>query len=215
MYTNQTIQRPVGLNVFGSCLLGAEPDYAAIRCTVAELADAPAPAFEGARARLKAVRVALHASGIAARDVQISRSDLAAAYEGPYATRRFIGYRSQSTLTIFARDLAVIEPLLQAIVAAGALLDAVTYRTSALVELRRQAREGAVAAARRKAEAYASAAGVRVGRLLHLEDINPDNLSRRGHAPDVDLSADSDDEASAGTIRVAGAVMACFAILDG
>jgi hypothetical protein len=215
MYTHQTIQRPVGLNVFGSCLLGAEPDYAAIRCTVAELADAPAQAFEGARARLAAVREALRVGAIAARDVQIARSDLAAAYEGPYATRRFIGYRCQSKLTILARDLAAIEPLLQAVVAAGALLEAVTYRTSALVELRRQAREGAVAAARRKAEAYAGAAGVRVGRLLHLEDINPDALSQRGHAPDVDLSADNDEEAPSGTIRVAGAVLACFAILDG
>ncbi|MCA9660420.1 MAG: SIMPL domain-containing protein, partial [Myxococcales bacterium] len=177
--------------------------------------DAPAQAFDGARARLAAVREALRAGAVPARDVQISRSDLAAAYEGPYATRRFIGYRSESSLTILARDLAAIEPLLQAIVAAGALLSDVTYRTSALTRLRQQAREGAVAAARRKAEAYAGAAGVRVGRLLHLEDINPDDLSRRSHAPDIDLSADSDEEATTGTIRVAGAVMACFAILDG
>ncbi|MCB9569201.1 MAG: SIMPL domain-containing protein [Myxococcales bacterium] len=217
MYTSQSIQRPVGINVFGSCLLATEPDYASIRCSVAGVAATPAPAFEGARARLQAVRDALRDGGVASRDVQVSRLNLEIAYEGPYNEREMVGYRGQADLIALARDLDALEGLLQRIVEAGALISDVSYKTSELVALRRRARDGAVAAARRKAEAYAAAAGAQLGGILHLEDLNPEELSRRSHAPDIDLAAEGDEAsaAAAGSIRVAGAVMACYAILRG
>ncbi|MCA9707121.1 MAG: SIMPL domain-containing protein [Myxococcales bacterium] len=215
MYASQSIQRPVGLNVFGSCLLGAEPDYASIRCTVSHTAETPAPAFEGTRARLTAVRQAFSKGGVAGRDLQVSRIGLKQAYEGPYNERRFVGYEGSAELTVITRDLPGMEALLQAVVEAGALLQDVGYKTSALVELRARARAGAVEAARRKAEAYAAAASARVGPLLHLEDIDPDKLGQRSHAPDVDLVSNSDPQTITGSIRVAGAVMACFGILHG
>ena len=82
-----------------------------------------------------------------------------------------------------------------------------------LVELRNRGRTGAVEAARRKAEAYAAAAGVRLGSPLHLEDVNPARLGRGEHAPDIDLGAESEAESVVGSIRIAGAVMVCYAIL--
>ncbi len=213
MYTSQTIQRPVGLNVFGSCLLGAEPDYASVRCSVSHVADTPAPAFDGARSRLSAVREAFAAGGVQPRDLQVSRINLEQAYEGAYDKRRFIGYRGQADLKVIIRDLSGLEPLLQAVVEAGAMIGNVGYKTTDLLTLREQARTGAVRAARRKAESYAAAAGARVGPLLHLEDIDPQKLSGRSHAPDIDLTAHQEQEALTGSIRVAGAVMACFGII--
>jgi uncharacterized protein YggE len=209
----QSIERPVGLNVFGSCLLGAEPDYAAVRCNVAHVAETPAPAFEGARAKLDAVRNVFREAKVEVRDLQISRIDLEPAYDGDYNKRRFVGYSGTAELIVLVRDLGGIETLLQAIVEAGALIGGVSYKTTRLVELRNKARAGAVEAARRKADAYAAAAGVRLGSLLHLEDINPEQLGRGSHAPDIDIAAESEAESVVGSIRIAGAVMVCFAIL--
>lgn len=69
-------------------------------------------------------------------------------------------------------------------------------------------------AARAKAEAYAAAAGVKVGRAIHIEDVNPDEMGRRSHAPDVDLDSHGEGTAGAGSIVIAGAVMVCFSILE-
>jgi uncharacterized protein YggE len=209
----QSIERPVGLNVFGSCLLGVEPDYADIRCSVARVAESPAPAFEGARAKLDAVRGVFREAKVETKDLQISRIDLTPAYEGDYNKRRFVGYTGAAELVVLVRDLGGIEALLQAIVDAGALIDGVSYKTTRLVELRNRARAGAVEAARRKAEAYAAAAGVRLGSPLHLEDVNPERLGRGSHAPDIDFAAESEAESVVGSIRIAGAVMVCYAIL--
>ena len=70
-------------------------------------------------------------------------------------------------------------------------------------------------AARAKAEQYAAAAGTKIGAPIHIEDVNPDEISRRSHLPDVDLSAeDGDVDAhNPGSITVAGAVLVCFAIV--
>jgi uncharacterized protein YggE len=70
--------------------------------------------------------------------------------------------------------------------AAGANeIEAVEFDVRAKPELRAQARRQAVAAARRKAELYAEAAGVRVGAVLHIDDVDSDNPAHqvyRGHA---------------------------------
>ena len=91
--------------------------------------------------------------------------------------------------------------------------------TSRLKPLREQARRQAVESARKKAELYAEATGVKLGHLLHLEDINPESFKERFHAPDVDLTAH--DEAAdpqnlqPGSVTVAGAVAVVYAILRG
>lgn len=100
------------------------------------------------------------------------------------------------------------------------VIQRVTFGTRELRDLRARAREAAFAAARAKAQLYASAAGIRLGAVLHVEDVNPDEASRRGyasHAPDVDLASESDDAAAGGAytpgaIVVSAAVMACFGI---
>jgi uncharacterized protein YggE len=101
---------------------------------------------------------------------------------------------------------------------AGAhVIDSVSYKTSRLRELRAEARKGAVEAALSKAEVYASAAGLDIGKALHIEDINPEEIAQRSHMPDVDLAehdeADAPGADGPGSIVVAAAVMVCFALV--
>lgn len=215
MFVTQSIQRPSGINVFGSHLIRVEPDYASVRFTVAATAAQPKDSFDEVAAAVAEVRRVLGAAGVAEADVRSSRIALELAFEGYGEHRRAAGYQATRSFQIFARDLAGVEPLLVALVDAGAkLIQSVNYKSSRMRELRAQAREGAVRAARVKAETYAATAGVRVGRPLHIEDINPDETSRRSHAPDVDLEGHSEGTAGAGSITIAGAVMICFSILE-
>jgi hypothetical protein len=54
-----------------------------------------------------------------------------------------------------------------------------------LKELRADARKQAVVAAREKAELYCREAGVAVGKVIAIEDSNPDQLTRIFHRPSI------------------------------
>ena len=217
MFVNQSIQRPHGVTVFGSCMIRAEPDYASLRFSVIAVAARPREAIEQAQARTRQVRQVLAGAAVAERDLQSSRVALELAFEGYGVERREIGYRATTAFQVFVRDLGRVEPLLVDVVDAGALaIESVSYKTSRLKRLRKEARRGAVAAARAKAEVYAHAADVQLGRVLHIEDVNPDSLAQRSHSPDIDLTehAEGDDEPSpAGSLVVAAAAMVCFALV--
>ncbi|HVV88780.1 MAG TPA: SIMPL domain-containing protein [Kofleriaceae bacterium] len=218
MYVNQSISRPQGVNAFGTCLLRAAPDHVSVRFAVNRVSAHPRDAFAAVRTAARAVRDCVRALGVADADVAASETTLADAHEGDYQHRRKVGYQGSVQFHAIVRDLAALEPLLVAIVDAGAdTIVSVHPRTSRLRELRAQARANAVRSARAKAEALASAAGASLGAVLHLEDVNPDEMSRRSHAPDIDLT-EHDQEAEAatahdpGAITIAAAVMACFAL---
>lgn len=219
MYVAQSIQRPQGVNAFGSCLIRAVPDFASVRCAVNRTAPHPKQAFEAARDATKRVRDAIRSMGIADADVAASDISLAEAFSVDGQTRKKIGYEACVMFHVIVRQLGNIEALLSAVVDAGAdRIISVHAKTSKLREVRGEARERAVRAARAKAEELAAAAGAKLGPVLHLEDINADDHGRRSHLPDID-HAMHDDRAgepqveNPGSIMVAAAVMACFALV--
>lgn len=220
MFVNQTIQRPSGINVFGSCLIRVEPDYASLRFAVTRLAPEPAGAFEQAKLGARAVRELLSRESVADRDVHAAQISLEQAYDGYNEKRRFVGYRARVGFQVSLHALARFEALLVGIVQAGGdQIESVSFKTSRLRELRDEARKGAVLAARRKAGVYADAAGARVGHVLHIEDVNAEDVGRRSHMADVDLAGHDESALSGadnpGSIVIAAAVMACFALLHG
>ncbi|HEY2364827.1 MAG TPA: SIMPL domain-containing protein, partial [Polyangiaceae bacterium] len=165
-----------------------------------------------------AVRAALAAMKIDTRDVRSGDLALAEEWVGFNENRRMAGYRATASFHAFVRDFGKVEPVLVAVVDAGAdRIHSVHHKTSRMRELRADARTRAIAMARAKAQSYASAAGVKIGAPLHIEDVNPDDYSRRSsHMPDVDLTAEEPETepANPGSIVIAGAVMMCFAIVN-
>ncbi|MGW6692098.1 SIMPL domain-containing protein, partial [Streptomyces sp. NPDC054961] len=82
------------------------------------------------------------------------------------------------------RELDILETVLVDVVEAGAnQVDGVEFDVGTKKELRAQARTAAVAAAREKAALYAEAADVRLGPVIHIKDVDSDQLqnSYRGH----------------------------------
>ena len=219
MWVNQSISRPFGINVFGSSLVRTDPDQVEVGLTVSRLGDKPQESFRATHEATSAVRTVLRRRGVPDSAVEGSRVTLEMAYDG-YPNRRFVGYQACVSLRVLLDNLDDLEPLLNEVVEAGAhQIDAVRYQTRRLKEVRSQARSQAVESARLKAAIYASAAGVQLGSVLHIEDVNPDQLTQRGHAPDVDVT-EHDETAivgalEPGSLTVTAAVMASFAILPG
>ena len=218
MYVHQAIRNALGITVFGSSLLRAEPDLASVELTVSRLEQQSGDAFQAAQQGVRGVKEALRQLNVPENCVEFSLMKLDSARD--YKNDRLIGYKARTKIRILVREIQAIETLLISVVEAGAhRIDSVRYQTSQLKELREQARRGAVLSARRKAEVYAEAAGSSVGSPIHIEDINPDSLRHRGHSPDIDLTAHDDasepTELRRGSITVTAAVMVTFAIFDG
>lgn len=215
MYVNQSIQRPHGVTAFGSALIRVDPDYSSLRFAVSRIAAKPKDAFDEARRGSDAVRAALNAMKIDPRDVRSGDLSLAEEWTGYNETRRMIGYRATASFHAFVRDFSKVEPVLVAVVDAGAdRVHSVHHKTTRMREIRDEARKRAVTAARAKAETYAAAAGAKLGVVIHIEDVNPDDLARRSHMPEVDLTAEETETepSNPGAITIAGAVMVCFAL---
>lgn len=104
-----------------------------------------------------------------------------------------------------------MQQLLVDLVTAGANeIERVDFDVAAKPELRARARREAVAAARRKAELYAEAAGIRLGPVIHIDDVDPEHLGfERGHGGGAATSA---EDLAPGHVVVSAAVVLGFAI---
>ncbi len=214
MLPQQAIVTPFGISVFGSAIVRVVPDVVVIRLSVSQLKPHPREAFESVRKASQQVQAYL--SGLQIKDAGSSRISLNEEFRYINNESKFVGYRTHVEFRVILSDLSRVEEILAGVVDAGANnILAVDFQTTRLKEIRAEARRQAVAAAREKAEVYCQAAGVELGEVIHMEDINPDQLQgREGHTR-VETPLDDDGGARAfdpSTITVGGAVRVAYTI---
>jgi uncharacterized protein YggE len=115
---------------------------------------------------------ALKGAGIDEKDIQTSRLSLQPQYPanrpGPPA---IFSYRASNRVTIRLRDIAKVASVIDVLVGSGANeIGGINFLVSQASKLLDDARENAVADARRKAEIYARAAGVTLGEPLSISE---------------------------------------------
>lgn len=214
MYGTQLVQEPFGISVFGSSIIRVEPDVASLNFAVSRLEQHPRDAFRAARDGTESVRAYLDQAEV--EDVGSSRIALSQSFRHTTRGREFEGYLARVAFHVLLHDLDRTEEILTGIVDAGANeIKAVEFQTSQLKEVRADARRRAVSAAREKAENYCKAAGVTLGPVIHIEDVNPTRL--RGGEGHVTREVQLDDEApprafDPGSIVVGGAVIIAFGL---
>ncbi|MDI2125613.1 SIMPL domain-containing protein [Yinghuangia seranimata] len=170
MRTGQ-IETPWGASVFGAATVEAAPDLARIRVAVRQTRSEAPEAFAATRSHVNRVREVLRGHGVADTDVAVSRIQVTTEWQYLDNRREFAGYECAAGFTVRLRDLDRLEAVLVDVIDAGANdVQQVEFDAADRDALRTQARRDAVAAARAKAELYAEAAGVRVGRVLHIQD---------------------------------------------
>jgi uncharacterized protein YggE len=205
-----------GVTVFGSAVVRVAPDTASIVVAVSRIEQKPEAAFSKARAGAQGVTAYLHKAGV--KDFGSSRVTLSQEYRYANGENRFAGYQAKIEFHVVLREMDKVDAVLSGLIAAGANnLTSVTFQTTRLKELRADARRRAVAAAREKAELYCAAAGVAVGPVLAIEDVNPESLSGRseGHTYREPVAVDEAGEPGAmdpGAIAVGAAVRIAYRI---
>jgi uncharacterized protein YggE len=179
---NRPFRSSSGVKVFGSAIVRVTADTASILVGISRVEKKPKDAFANARSGAQAIHTYLQRAGI--KDFGSSRVTLSQKFEYTGRENRFVGYEAKIGYSIILRDLDRVEEVLAGLIDAGANeLTSVTFQTTRLKEIRADARRRAVAAAREKAELYCTAAGMSVGRVVAIEDVNPEELSGRyeGH----------------------------------
>jgi uncharacterized protein YggE len=203
------------VKVFGSAVLRVEPDLASLQFAVSRQSKKPKDAFRETHEAVKVVRAYLSQAGIG--NVAASRISLARSYEYSGGRSQPSGYQACVSFNVVLGDLDRVEDVLVSIVDCGANeIGSVEFRTSRLKEYRAETRRRAVAAAREKADVYCRAAGVSLGAVLSIEDVNPNAVRGTGEgstASEVTTDDTGPDRALApGSIIVAAAVTIVFAI---
>ena len=202
---------PAAISVTGEATVSVPPDLAQIDGGVTSEAKTAREASEANNAAMGKVLQALKGAGIEEKDIQTSRLSLqpqsAPNRSGPSAIS---GYRASNRVTIRVRDVTKVANVIDTLVGAGANeIGGINFVVSQASKLLDEARERAVADARRKAEIYAKAAGVTLGAPLSIsEEGNSAPVPYRRMAAGMAVSAPvaQGEETLAVTVSVSWAI---------
>jgi uncharacterized protein len=163
---------PSAISVTDEAHISVPPDLAHIDAGVASDAKTAREASDANNAAMAKVFAALKGAGIDDKDIQTSRLSL----QPQYAPNRsgpspIVGFRASNRVTIRLRDVGKVAGVIDTLVSAGANdIGNISFSVSQPSKLLDEAREKAVADARRKAEIYARAAGVTLGAHLSISE---------------------------------------------
>ena len=163
---------PAMISVTGEATVSVPPDLAQVDGGVTSEAKTAREASEANNAAMGKVLQALKGAGIEEKDIRTSRLSLqpqsAPNRSGPAA---IAGYRASNRVTVRVRDVTKVASVIDTLVGAGANeIGGINFVVSQASKLLDEARERAVADARRKAEIYARAAGVTLGAPLSISE---------------------------------------------
>jgi uncharacterized protein YggE len=164
--------------VTGEGKASAPPDLATLNAAV--VVENPDPGTALARSTDKMTRAlaAIRQAGVAPRNVQTTAFNVEPVYEyRRERAPRIVGYRVRQRAHVRVRDLGRVGGLLTGLVRAGSNeVGRVSLGVQNPARLADQARREAIGNARRRADGYARAAGVRLGPVL---TISEQSINRR------------------------------------
>lgn len=165
-------QRETLLSVYATATERTTPDLAIFTLGVVARGATANAAQEAQAARMNAVMEAVRAAGVAETEVQTVNYSLEPQYTyARNAPARISGYLSRNTVAIRVANLQAVSALIDATVADGANeLQGIQYTFADTEAAHDTARATAVETARRRAAAYAEAAGMRVGRIVAITE---------------------------------------------
>lgn len=169
--------RPATMSLSAISEISAAPDRARITSGVVTEAETARAALDANNQAIADVIAALKEAGIEDRDIQTSGFSVEPRYhypeprEGRSEPPRIIGYAVSNQVSVLVRNLDDLGPVLDRAVTVGAnRINGIQFEISNEDELLDEARGEAVANARRKAEIYAEAAGVRLQSIRSISE---------------------------------------------
>jgi uncharacterized protein len=209
-YAQQSQLAPeVGIVVTGDGSVNVPPSYAQIRIGVTSRTKTVKEATNTNSKLMVAIIAALKDAGIADNDIQTAQFSIRPNYtpatalvsQDSRAEPKLSGYNVSNHVNVTIREIGKVGELLDRAVAAGATdIGNISLLNSDASKALDQAREAAIADARHKAEVYASASAVRLGRVEWItEDTGsgpPVSLANKSREATVPIASGED------TVRV-------------
>ena len=160
------------VTVTGEATVAVAPDTAMIRLGVSTQEKTAREASEANAKQMTAVLAAIKDTGVADRDIQTSRLSLQPQYDpNKSGTARLTGFQASNQVTVRIRDIDKLPTVLDRAITAGANeMSGIEFVVSEQSKLLDQARDDAIADARRKADLYAKAAGAKLGRVVSITE---------------------------------------------
>jgi len=164
---------PAAISVTGEGRVSVPPDLAEIDGGVTSEAKTAREASDANNAAMGKVLLALKSAGLAEKDFQTSRLSLQPQYGQNKSTGAtpVVGFRASNRVTVKIREVTKVAGIIDTLVGAGANdIGNISFEVTQASKLLDDAREQAVADARRKAEIYAKATGVTLGAPLSVTE---------------------------------------------
>ena len=170
--TPQPVISGTRLDVVAEGEVRRKPDIAEISAGVTTQSATAGEAMRENSQRMAAVVAALKKVGVAERDIQTASINLSPQYR--YADNQppqLVGYRAANQVQVRFRDIARAGGILDALVAQGAnQINGPNFTLDDPDAALDEARTTAIAKARQRANLYASAAGLKVKRILAISE---------------------------------------------
>ena len=148
------------------------PDIATVSAGVVTQAEDANAAMRANAAQMDKVMKAIRAAGIAERDIQTSGINLNPQYR--YAENQppaITGYQASNTVSLKVRDIGKLGQVLDALVASGAnQVNGPMFEIDEPEAAYDEARRAALAKAQARARMYAEALGLRVRRIVSIDE---------------------------------------------
>jgi uncharacterized protein YggE len=152
--------------VVGDGSVTVVPDHARIRSGVTTRGKTAKEAADANSKAMAAVMAALVNAGVAQKDIQTARFTVQPVYVTQQNEQKLSGFAVSNQLSVTIRQIDKVGETLDRLIAAGATdAGSVEFLHSDTAKALDEAREAAMADAKRKAELYAHAAGVSLGEV--------------------------------------------------
>ena len=159
--------------VVGEGSVTVAPDYARIRSGVSTNAKTVKEASDTNSKLMTNIIAALAEAGVAKKDIQTSEFSIEPVYASPTPPGgpKLSGYRVSNQVNVTIHQISQVSEILDRLVKAGATdAEKIAFLISDHEKALDQAREAAVANAKHKADLYARAAGVNLGRVAWITE---------------------------------------------
>jgi uncharacterized protein YggE len=159
--------------VTGQGSVTAPPDYAEIRTGVTTRGKSAKDALDANSKLMTTVTAVLQNSGVDQKDIQTSRFSIEPVYAQQQANsvRSLAGFEASNRVGVTVRQIAKLGEILDKLVSAGATdIGGIEFMHADPVKALDQARQAAVADARRKAALYAQASGLTLGGVFWITE---------------------------------------------
>jgi len=175
----QVPERIPSLNASGEGFVMVVPDIAIVTVGVTTRGDSARPALDQNSAETARVIAAIRAAGVADADIGTSGFSVSPVYEerppradgegGTADLPRIVGYQIINEVRVTVRDIGQSGAILDRVVTAGAnQISGIAFDVADPQAAADEALRSAIADARRKADLMATAAGVRIVRILDI-----------------------------------------------